>query len=372
VLVSPNFLFRIERDTAPNDPLRAHRVDGYELASRLSYFLWSSMPDEELFRVAGEGKLHEPTLLGVQVRRMLHHPNAQAFAENFAGQWLELRNLNSVTPDIRKFPTFDADLREAMRRETMLFFNAVVKEDRSILDFIDGKFSFLNERMARHYGIEGVEGRTFRRVDLDGAQRSGILTQASILTVTSYPARTSPVLRGLWVLENFLGTPPPAPPANVPQLKEEEIGKTMSLRQQLEKHRADPSCAVCHDKMDALGFGLENYDAVGAWRGQDGNFAIDVAGVLPGGKKFQTPSGMKLILRQDEELFTHMLVEKMLTYALGRGLESYDKPVIRSIAKEVAAKEHRFSSMILGIVNSLPFQQRRGDEGKSGVLSAAR
>jgi hypothetical protein len=360
-LSSPNFLFRLEQDPDPNDPARPHRINDYELASRLSYFLWSSMPDDELFTLAGRNSLHEPAVLDSQVRRMIADPKSQALAENFAGQWLELRNLNSVFPDQRKFPAFDSDLREAMRRETILFFNSILKEDRSILDFIDARYTFLNERLAAHYGIQGVEGRQFRRVQLDGEQRGGVLTHASVLTVTSYPTRTSPVLRGLWVLENFLGTPPPAPPANVPQLKEEEIGKTMSLRRQLEKHRADPGCAVCHDKMDALGFGLENYDAVGAWRNQDGNFPVDVAGVLPGGKQFTTPAQMKSILRQDQELFTHMLVEKMLTYALGRGLESYDKPVVRSVARDVAASDHRFVSMILRIVNSLPFQMRRGD-----------
>jgi hypothetical protein len=366
VLVSPQFLFRIEKDPDPNDASRQHKISDWELATRLSYFLWSSMPDEELFRLAGEGKLSERSVLQGQVRRMLADGKADALAEHFAGQWLELRNLATVTPDTKKFANFDGDLREAMKRETVLFFTEVMRADRSILDFIDGKFTYLNERLAGHYAIKGVEGRKFRRVELDGTQRSGVLTQASVLTVTSYPARTSPVLRGLWVLENFLGTPPPVPPANVPQLKEEEIGKSMTLRQQLERHRADPSCAVCHNKMDVLGFGLENYDPVGSWRDKDGNFPVDAAGVLPGNKAFGTPAELKVILRQDQELFTHMFVEKMLTYALGRGLESYDRPVIRAIGKNVSNGENRFGAVVTGIVSSAPFQMRRGDEGRGG------
>jgi hypothetical protein len=366
VLVSPQFLFRIEKDPDPNDASRQHKISDWELATRLSYFLWSSMPDEELFRLAGEGKLSERSVLQGQVRRMLADGKADALAEHFAGQWLELRNLATATPDTKKFANFDGDLREAMKRETVLFFTEVMRADRSILDFIDGKFTYLNERLAGHYGIKGVEGRKFRRVELDGTQRSGVLTQASVLTVTSYPARTSPVLRGLWVLENFLGTPPPVPPANVPQLKEEEIGKSMTLRQQLERHRADPSCAVCHNKMDVLGFGLENYDPVGSWRDKDGNFPVDAAGVLPGNKAFGTPAELKVILRQDQELFTHMFVEKMLTYALGRGLESYDRPVIRAIGKNVSNGENRFGAVVTGIVSSAPFQMRRGDEGRGG------
>ena len=368
ILVSPNFLFRIERDPDPNNPKLAHALSAHELASRLSYFLWSSMPDEELLALADQSKLSDPAVLRKQVKRMLADAKASALAENFAGQWLELRNLAITSPDARKFPSFDPDLREAMRRETTLFFEAVLKEDRSILDFIDGKFTYVNERLAKHYGMEGVEGRKFRRVELDGARRSGVLTQASVLTVTSYPTRTSPVLRGLWVLENFLGSPPPAPPANVPQLEEKEIGKSMSLRNQLERHRADPGCAVCHSKMDVLGFGLENYDAVGMWRDKDGNFDVDAAGVLPGNKVFSTPAQMKTILLEEREAFTHMLTEKMLTYALGRGPEGYDRPVIRAIGKSVAGNEYRISSMIEGIVNSQPFQMRRGD-GKPSLAS---
>jgi mono/diheme cytochrome c family protein len=360
ILVSPHFLFRIERDTVAKDGIRP--LNSYELASRLSYFLWSSMPDEELFRLAAEDKLRDPAVLRAQVKRMLKDPKASALAENFAGQWLELRNLSAVQPDPQRFPQFDTELREAMAQETILFFDAVLREDRSILDFLDGRYTFLNERLARHYGIEGVKGREFRRVELDGRQRSGVLTQASVLTVTSYPTRTSPVLRGLWILENVLGTPPPPPPPNVPALEEREIGKNLSLRKQLELHRSDPACAVCHTKMDALGFGLENYDPIGAWRTADGNFPVDAAGELPGGKKFSSPAEMKKILLDEKDNFAHALTEKMLTYALGRGLERSDRPVIAAIARKLAAEDYRFSSMIQAIVASPPFLQRRVDD----------
>ena len=355
VLVSPQFLFRIERENG------ARPLDGHELASRLSYFLWSSMPDEPLLAAAADGSLARPEGVRAQVRRMLADPRASALSSNFAGQWLELRNLDSVSPDPQRFPEWDADLREAMRRETLLFFTTMLTEDRNLLDLLDGKFTFINERLAKHYGIPDVTGRQFRRVELDGAQRSGVLTQASVLTVTSYPTRTSPVQRGLWVLENFLATPPPAPPADVPQLDEAKIGTAMSLRQQLEQHRADPACAVCHSKMDALGFGLENYDAVGAWRSHDGKFPVDSAGALPGGHGFASPAEMKTILRGDAEAFTHCLVEKMLTYALGRGLEPDDKPVVRAIAKTVAAEDHKLSTLIREIALSAPFRQRAAE-----------
>ncbi|MCC6538860.1 MAG: DUF1592 domain-containing protein [Bryobacterales bacterium] len=358
VLVSPQFLFRMERDPteAGTRPL-----NGYELASRLSYFLWSSMPDEALLAAAADGSLLREEAMLAQVKRMLADPKSAALAENFAGQWLELRNLNSVSPDPKRFPEWDADLREAMRRETLLFFTEVMRSDRSLLDLIDGRFSFLNERLAKHYGVEGVTGRKFQRVELDGAQRSGVLTHASVLTVTSYPTRTSPVQRGLWVLENFLATPPPVPPANVPPLDEAKIGTEMSLRQQLERHRADPNCAVCHSKMDSLGFGLENYDPIGGWRSHDGKFAVDSAGALPGGRTFTTPAGMKQILKADGEAFAHSLVEKMLTYGLGRGLEPPDKPVVRAAVNRVVRDDYRFSALIREVVLSPPFRQRRAE-----------
>ncbi len=364
VLVSPHFLFRIEHDSKPTDPAAVHSIGDLELASRLSYFLWSSMPDDELLAAAEKKTLRKPGVLEAQVRRMLADPKSRALVDNFAGQWLQIRNLDTVKPDPERFPGFDGELREAMRQETRLFFEAVVQEDRSILDFIDGKFTYLNARLARHYGIPGVEGDQFRRVELTGDQRSGILTQASVLTVSSYPTRTSPILRGKWILENILNAPPPPPPPGVPNLNEEAVGTTGTLRQQLEKHRSDQSCAVCHAKLDPLGFGLENYDAIGAWRTMDGKFPVDAAGTLPSGKSFQTPAELKTILKGDREAFTQCLTEKMLTYALGRGLERYDKNAVKSIEEGVSAGDYKFSRLILEIVNSMPFQMRRGDGRK--------
>jgi hypothetical protein len=371
-LVSPNFLFRIERDPNPNDQSLPHRLTGFELAARLSYFLWSSMPDSELMGLAASKQLHNPAVLAAQVRRMIGDPKAEAFADNFAGQWLEIRNLDAATPDSRRFKNWDADLREAMRRETQLFFLAMLREDRDIRDFADGRFSYLNERLAKHYGIEGVEGRNFRRVELTTDQRGGVISHGSVLTVSSYPTRTSPVLRGIWVLENFLGNKLPPPPADVPRLEEDKIGKTETLRQQLEKHRADPSCAVCHDKMDVLGFGLENYDAVGAWRTHDGDFPVDAAGTLPGGKTFATPAEMKRILREDTEGLTRNLTEKLMIYALGRGLEPYDRPVLRSIVGKASVSGYRFGTIIQEIVASAPFQMRRGEARSLGAIQGAR
>ena len=361
ILVSPHFLFRIENDPNPNNAALSHRIDDYELASRLSYFLWSSMPDQELFRLAGERKLHRPDVIDAQVRRMLLDPKSVALVENFAGQWLELRNLDSFKPDPDRFPNFDEDLRKAMRQETRMFFEAVIHEDRSILDFIDGKFTFLNERLAKHYGIAGVTGPEFRRVALTGDERSGILTQASILTVSSYPTRTSPVLRGKWILDNFLNDPPPPPPPGTPNLNESAIGATASMRQQLQQHRANPACAACHTRMDPLGFGLENYDTIGHWRTQDGKFPIDSTGTLPGGKTFSTPAEMKEILKADRAAFARCLTEKMLTYALGRGVERYDRPAVNLISRQLAASDYRFSRLVLEIVKSLPFEERHGE-----------
>jgi hypothetical protein len=370
ILVSPHFLFRIEHDPDANNAAAAHRVDDYDLASRLSYFLWSSMPDEELFRLAGERKLRKPDVLAAEVRRMLLDPKSVALVDNFAGQWLELRNLDSVKPDPDRFPNFDENLRKAMKEETRLFFEAVIHEDRSILDFIDGKFTFLNERLAKHYGIPGITGPEFRRVELTGDERSGVLTQASVLTVSSYPTRTSPVLRGKWVLENFLNDPPPPPPPGVPNLNEAAIGTSASLRQQLEQHRASPACASCHTRMDPLGFGLENYDAVGHWRTEDGKFPVDSTGTLPGGHTFRSPAELKEILKADRDEFARCLAEKMLTYALGRGLERYDRPSVNLICSRLAASDYRFSRLVLEIVESLPFEMRHGEAPISAPPSA--
>ena len=361
ILVSPDFLFRIEKASdAPGAAAQIGRAAGlYELASRLSYFLWSSMPDDELLRAAEMGALRQPAVLAAQVRRMLADAKSRALVENFAGQWLETRRLESVQPDRERFPDFDEYLRASMMKETELFFQHVMQEDRSVLDFIDGPYTFLNERLARHYGIRGVTGTEFRRVDLAGTGRSGILTQASVLAVSSYSNRTSPVLRGKWILENILNAPPPPPPANVPSLDEDAVGSSASLRQQMEQHRKNAVCASCHARMDPLGFGLENFDAVGAWRREDGKFLIDSSGALPDGRTFQGAEGLETILRQQKDAFAECLAEKMLTYALGRGVERSDRPALRQIVARMAGQNYRFSSLVLGIVESAPFQIQR-------------
>jgi hypothetical protein len=363
VLISPHFLFRVELDRQPRGDA-VHPIGDYELATRLSYFLWSSMPDDELFRLAGQGTLRRPEVLDGQVRRMLHDPKARALVENFAGQWLQLRNLKSATPDPGLFPSFDELLRTAMLRETELFFETIVKEDRSVLDFLDADFTFLNERLARHYGIDGVKGDEFRRVSLAGGPRGGVLTQASILTITSNPTRTSPVKRGKWILENILGTPPPPPPPDAGELSEDKNAVLSgSLRQRMERHRSKPICASCHQRMDPLGFGFENFDAVGAWRTQDGKFPIDASGTLPDGQSFQGPRELRDLLKKRKDDFARCLSEKMLTYALGRGVESYDRCAVDRTAKELAKSEYRFSGLVLAIVHSDPFQLRRGKGG---------
>jgi len=356
ILVSPNFLFRVEKNAAGARP-----VSEFELASRLSYFLWASMPDEDLFRAAKEARLRKPGVLEAQVRRMMADGKASNLVDNFAAQWLQLRSLGRTKPDPARFPTVDDELLDAMRRETAMFVDAIIREDRSILDFIDAPFTFVNGPLARHYGIPGVSGEEFRRVKLDGEQRSGLLTQGAILTVSSYPTRTSVPVRGKWVLENLLGTPPPPPPADVPVLDESKLGSTVSMRERLEQHRKDPSCAPCHNLMDPIGFGLEGYDAVGAWRTHDGKIAIDSSGTLPDGKSFSGASGLKQILKGQSDAFTRNLTEKLLTFALGRGLERYDETVVNDIGRTVAANDYRFSKMVLEIVNSKPFQMRSGD-----------
>jgi hypothetical protein len=358
ILVSPHFLFRVELDPEPK-PLASRPINDYELASRLSYFLWSSMPDDELFGQARRGTLRKGDQLDLEVKRMLQDPKAQALVENFAGQWLQLRNLKIASPDKLAYPDFDEPLRSAMVEETELFFAAVMKEDRSVLDFIDGDFTFVNERLARHYGIADVKGPQFSRVALDGRQRGGVLTHASVLTVTSNPTRTSPVKRGKWVLENLLGTPPPPPPPGVPPLGE-ATGAAVggSLRERMEQHRVKADCAVCHNRMDPLGFGLENYDGIGAWRTEDGKFKIDPSGTLPGGQSFAGPRELKAILKARQDDFVRCLAEKMLTYGLGRGVEYYDKGAVSDIVAAVRQNDYRFSSLILAVVHSGPFQKR--------------
>jgi mono/diheme cytochrome c family protein len=359
ILVSPDFLFRIEKSAPVKNADAVQPVGEFELASRLSYFLWSTMPDDELMRAAKQGTLRKPEVLEAQVRRMLSDPKAHALAENFAGQWLEIRRLESVHPDRDRFPDFDDYLRDSMLQETQRFFENIVSENRSILDFIDGQYSFLNEKLARFYGIKGVKGPEFRKVDLTGTGRTGILTQASVLTVSSYGNRTSPVLRGKWILENLLNTPPPPPPPDVPALEEEAIGATVSMRQQLEKHRANAVCASCHSRMDPLGFSLENYDATGSFRTMDGKFPIDNSGVLPDGRKFEGALGLKAILDSNPKAFAQCLAEKMLIYALGRGVTPADRTTVQQIADALAANQYRFSSLVLGIVKSAPFQMQR-------------
>jgi hypothetical protein len=356
ILMSPNFLFRIERDPAGE---ASHPVSDYELASRLSYFLWSSMPDDPLLSLAAKGQLHDPAVLHAQTRRMLADAKAGALATNFAGEWLGTRNLNFEGPDAKAFPQYDVELRDAMQTETQMFFESIVAEDRSILDFLSGQYTFVNERLAKLYGIPGVQGRNFRRVALDGTKRSGILTQASVLTITSYPTRTSPTIRGKWILTNILNTPPPDPPANVPALAtSKEDGKHTSIRARLEMHRANPVCASCHSGMDPLGFALENYDAIGSWRTAVDGLPVDASGVLPDGKTFSGAEQLKTLLMAQSPKFVDCLTEKLLTYALGRGLESSDRPAVKKIELAVEKKGYRFSALVDGIVNSAPFQMR--------------
>jgi mono/diheme cytochrome c family protein len=359
VLVSPEFLFRVEQDAAGAGPGTAYRISELELASRLSFFLWSSIPDDELLDAAIQKKLHEPVVLEKQVRRMLADERSRALVTNFASQWLYLRNLESITPDMRLFPDFDDNLRQAFREETELFFDSIVREDRSVLDLLRAGYTFVNERLAKHYGIPNIYGSRFRRIALgEDSKRGGLLRHGSILMVTSYATRTSPVIRGKWVLENILGVPPPPPPANVPAL-EQTIGKNLSMRERLAQHRADPVCASCHQIMDPVGFSLENYDAVGRWRTSEEGKPIDASGGLPDGSEFEGVDGLEQALLSRPELFAGVMTEKLLTYGLGRGVGTYDAPAVRAVVRRARAEDFRFSSLILGIANSTPFQMRR-------------
>jgi mono/diheme cytochrome c family protein len=361
MLVSPEFLFRVERDPNPTDPEKVHRLSDVELASRLSYFLWSSMPDDELLGLAESGKLKDPATLDAQVKRMMTDRKAIAFADNFAGQWLEIRNLDSITPDPKKFPLWTPELKDAMRTETSMFFQHVLSENRPITEFIDAKYTFLNENLAKFYGIPDVKGPDFRRVELSTEQRGGVLTQGSVLAVSSYPSRTSPTIRGKYILNNVLGTPPPPPPPDVPALDDAKVGSEVSLRKQLESHRNNAVCASCHSKMDVLGFGLENYDAIGKWRTVDGKFPIDVGGTMPSGKSFQTAAEMRTILVASMPQISRCLIEKIMTYAMGRGMQTYDNRTIDQINKDVASDGYKFQTLIYDVVRSLPFQSRRGE-----------
>ena len=362
LLVNPQFLFRIEKDPA-NATSGPYRLSGPELASRLSFFLWSTIPDDTLLDLAERGKLSDPAVIEQQVRRMLADPRSEALVTNFAAQWLYLRNLAAITPDPRLFPDFDENLRQSMQRETELFFASVLREDRPAPTLLKAPYTFLNERLARHYGIPHIYGSRFRRVDLsDQPSRGGLLSHASILTVTSYATRTSPVIRGKWILSNILGTPPSAPPPAVPELKEAVRtpgAKSLSMRERVAEHRKNPACAGCHNLMDPIGFAFENYDAVGRWRSTDGGTPVDASGLLPDGTKFQNAAELNQALLLRPELFVSALTEKLLIYALGRGIERYDAPAIRKIVRDAEKQQYRFSSLLLGIATSTPFTMRQ-------------
>ena len=361
LLISPEFLFRMEQDPANIAPNTAYRLTDLELASRLSFFLWSSIPDDELLGLAIEGKLKDPAVLEKQVRRMLGDARSETLVNNFADQWLYLRNLQSIIPDAREFPDFDDNLRQAMRRETELFFESIMREDRNVLDLLRANYTFVNERLAKHYGIPNVYDSYFRRVTFEpNSARGGLLGQGSILTVTSYADRTSPVIRGKWILTNVVGLPPPPPPPNVPPLNASaSAAKAPTMRERMAAHRVNQPCAGCHKLMDPAGLSLENYDAVGRWRTTDQDARIDASGNLPDGSQFAGVSGLRQALLSRPELFVITLTEKLLTYGLGRGLESYDAAAVRRIARDARANDYRFSSLISGIVNSTPFQMRR-------------
>jgi hypothetical protein len=378
VLCSPKFLFRVELDHRPDSP-EAHPLDEFQLANRLSYFLWNTMPDDELFALAEKKQLHAN--LPAQVQRMLKDSQAEAMMENFGMQWLQLRTLRTAAPDSKQFPDWDESLRQSMLKETELFLRNLLTEDRSILDLIDADFTFLNERLARHYGILDtignrpgtkakpggtvLRGQAFQRVKLQGDDRGGILTQASVLTANSNPTRTSPVKRGRWILEQILGTPPPPPPANVPELPDGEKAQTTgSLRQRMEQHRANASCAVCHARMDPIGFAFESFNGIGKFRTKDGDFPIDTSGVLPNGQKFNGPGELKTILKGKKELFARNLTEKLLTYAVGRGVEYYDRVSVDNIVAALGRNDYRISVLVTEIVKSDPFRMRRGKDQK--------
>lgn len=371
LLVSPHFLFRVELDPKPGDPKARRELSDHELATRLSYFLWSTMPDDTLLGLAAKGRLRDPAVLRQQVLRMLKDRRSSALAENFAGQWLQLRKLAVVQPDNRRFPDFDEPLRDAMRLETQMLFTDIVQSDRSVLEFLSTNRTFLNERLARHYGVSGVAGPEMRPVVLPAGPRAGLLGHASILTLTSNPGRTSPVKRGKWVLENLLGTPPPPPPPNVPELPENKRGASelRTVRERLEEHRRNPACNACHQRLDGIGLAMENFDGVGVWREEDEGHAIDASGDLPGGIRFKGPVELRDVLVKQKGKFVRALVERLLTYGIGRGLENYDQCNLDAMASRVASRGYRFSEVVLAVVESKPFRQRRGDE--SGIGSKA-
>jgi uncharacterized protein DUF1592/uncharacterized protein DUF1588/uncharacterized protein DUF1587/uncharacterized protein DUF1585/uncharacterized protein DUF1595/cbb3-type cytochrome c oxidase subunit III len=365
ILVSPEFLFRAEVDPPGAAPGTVYKISDIELASRLSFFLWSSIPDDQLLAVAESGRLSDPSVLQGQVKRMLADPRSQALVRNFAGQWLYLRNIARISPDQTTFPNFDDNLRGALAKETELLIESQVREDRPVTDLLTTDYTFLNQRLAEHYGIRGIYGTEFRRVKLEDPNRYGLLGQASILAVTSYPNRTAPTIRGKWVLEQLLGSPPPPPPPNVPSLKDDATAQLMTMRQRMEQHRANPTCAACHRLMDPLGFALENFDGLGNWRVSTapGSGPIDASGTTPDGTAFNGPAGLRDVLMKKQDMFVENFTERLLTYALGRGVEEYDYAALRTIARDAAADNQKWSSIILGIVKSTPFRMRRASDG---------
>lgn len=359
ILVSPQFLFRIEKVPGKTNPNSAYPLSGIELASRLSFFLWSSIPDDELLDAAQRCELSDPETLEKQTRRMLADPRSISLVDNFANQWLYLRNLDSFTPNARLFPDFDDNLRQAFQRETELFFESILREDKSVMELLQADYTFLNERLAKHYQIPHVYGSRFRRVALAPKdRRGGLLRHGSILTVTSYATRTSPVIRGSWILENIVGTPPPPPPDDVPALEDSNVDQTLPMRERLSQHRANKACAVCHKLMDPVGFALENFDAIGRWRTHEEGRELDVSGGLPDGQVFTGIDGLEKGLLERPELFAGTLTEKLMTFALGRGVEHFDGPAVRKIVAEAAKSDYRMSSIIIAIVNSIPFKMR--------------
>jgi hypothetical protein len=364
LLISPHFLFRVENESAIGDATGAYPISDWEFASRLSYFLWSSMPDDELLEAAKKGSLRNPKVLDAQIARLIKDPRSRELAENFATQWLQIRRLEEVKFDAKQFPGFDDRLRQDMIQEAVLFFEAVLKEERSALDLLDADFTFLNGRLAQHYGLPPPPGSDFQRVKLGDGRRGGVLTMAAVLAATSDPDRTSPVKRGKWVLESILGTPPPPPVPDAANLKPEPGDASLTLRQRMERHRKDPNCASCHNRMDPIGFGLENYDAVGVWRDREGGKAIDASAVLPDGRKFAGPVELKKLIQAGKEQFLECLIEKMLTFALGRGVEHYDGPVIKDLSGVLARNGCKLSTLVVEVVKSYPFQYRQKDKVK--------
>jgi len=359
LLASPRFLFRVEENPVDVTSGTAYRIPDLELASRLSFFLWSSIPDDELLQVAADGKLKDAATLERQVQRMLADPKSDALVANFAGQWLQLRNLRTFQPNSDDFPDFDDNLRQAFLREAEMFFGSIIHEDRSVIDLMTADYTFVNERLARHYGIPGVYGSQFRRIEVSDDARRGLLGKGAILAVTSHATRTSPVVRGKWVLENILGIPPAPPPADVPTLKENEQGeKPQTLRERMAAHRANAVCASCHKVMDPIGFALENFDAVGAWRTREPGGAIDASGELADGSKIDGTIALRQALVRRPDVFAQTMTEKLFTYGLGRGLDYHDMPAVRAIVRDAGRSGYRFSSIVLGIVKSVPFRMR--------------